>query len=185
MSLEIYRALLKEYGKSSACESEKTPALLQQPEVQDGKFSLPKALLGFLSCAFRSGLFSSCRTAHDPFWEFLGSRFTVPFLKSLVRDLSLNQKLRKLSPLGFALKGHHSSSMTNGLYPAQARGKSCAVSRGNYVFASSKTQDRCEKRKDTRESQYNRSRKWDAFSAPYKRLRRPDATPSVVLWAFS
>jgi hypothetical protein len=73
MSLEIYRALLKEYGKSSACQSEKTHALLQQSEVQDGKFSLPKALLGFLSCAFRFGLFSSCRTAHDPFWEFLGS----------------------------------------------------------------------------------------------------------------
>jgi hypothetical protein len=145
----------------------KRPLLLQESEVQDGKFSLPKPVLGFLSCAFRFGLFSSCRTAHDPFWEFLISRFTVPFLKSLVRNLSLNQKLRKLSPLGFALKGHRSSSMTNGLYPAQARGKSCAVSRRNYVFASSKTQDRCEKRKDTRESQYNRTRKWDSFSAPF------------------
>jgi hypothetical protein len=164
----------------------KRPLLLQESEVQDGKFSLPKPVLGFLSCAFRFGLFSSCRTAHDPFWEFLISRFTVPFLKSLVRNLSLNQKLRKLSPLGFALKGHRSSSMTNGLYPAQARGKSCAVSRRNYVFASSKTQDRCEKRKDTRESQYNRTRKCDSCTAPfYKRLRRPDTTPSLGLWASS
>jgi hypothetical protein len=59
MSLEIYRALLKEYSKSSACESDKTPALLQESEVQDGKFSLRKALLGFLSCAFRFGLFGA------------------------------------------------------------------------------------------------------------------------------
>jgi hypothetical protein len=57
MSLEIYRALLKEYGKSSACESEKTPALLQQPEVQDGKFSLPKALLGFCLVRFVPAFF--------------------------------------------------------------------------------------------------------------------------------
>jgi hypothetical protein len=105
MSLEIYRALLKEYGKSSACESEKTPALLQQPEVQDGKFSLPKALLGFLSCAFRFGLFSSCRTAHDPFWEFLGSRFTVPFLKSLVQDLSSTKSCANFRLWALLLKG--------------------------------------------------------------------------------
>jgi hypothetical protein len=163
----------------------KRPLLLQEYEVQDGKFSLPKALLGFLSCAFRFGLFSSCRTAHDPFWEFLGSRFTVPFLKSLVRDLSLDQKLRKLSPLGFALKGHRSSSMTNGLYPAQARGESCAVSRRNYASPLRKLRIDA-KRKDTRESQYNRTRKCDSCTAPfYKRLRRPDTTPSLGLWAFS
>jgi hypothetical protein len=139
---------------------------VQESEVQDGKFSLSKALLGFLSCAFRFGLFSSCRTAHDPFWELLGSRFTVPFLKSLVRDLSLDQKLRKLSPLGFALKGHRSSSMTNGLYPAQARGESCAVSRRNYASPLRKLRIDA-KRKDTRESQYNRTRKCDSCTAPF------------------
>jgi hypothetical protein len=124
--------------------------------------------------------FWSCRTAHDPFWELLGSRFTVPFLKSLVRDLSLDQKLRKLSPLGFALKGHRSSSMTNGLYPAQARGESCAVSRRNYASPLRKLRIDA-KRKDTRESQYNRTRKCDSCTAPfYKRLRRPDTRPHWV-----
>jgi hypothetical protein len=41
-----------------------------------------------------SGVFLFGFLSHNSFREFLGSRFTVPLFESLIRDFSLDQKLR-------------------------------------------------------------------------------------------
>lgn len=55
------------------------------------------------------------------FWEFLGSRFTVPLLECLVRNLSLHQKLGELTSLSFALKRHHASLINGGIIAVRAK----------------------------------------------------------------
>jgi hypothetical protein len=65
--------------------------------------------LAFASGAFRFGFFSCGRTGDNALWEFLCSRFAVPLLERLIRDLSIDEKLRELPSLGLAFKGHRSS----------------------------------------------------------------------------
>jgi hypothetical protein len=65
--------------------------------------------LAFASGAFRFGFFPCGRTGDNALWEFLCSRFAVPLLERLIRDLSIDEKLRELPSLGLAFKGHRSS----------------------------------------------------------------------------
>jgi len=50
----------------------------------NGRCYSPTALLHLSSATFGLRPLSRWRTASDPFREFLGSRFTVPLLESLV-----------------------------------------------------------------------------------------------------
>jgi hypothetical protein len=78
-----------------------------------GLLGLP-TLLGLSLGAFRFGLFSGWRSS-DSFGELLASRFTIPLLESLIRDFSLDQKLRELASLSLALERHRPSRLTRGI----------------------------------------------------------------------
>lgn len=67
------------------------------------------AFLGLCSGAF---LFRLPRgVAHNVFGKLSASRFTVPLLKGLIRDFSLDEKLCEFSPLSRALEGQCSSEL--------------------------------------------------------------------------
>jgi hypothetical protein len=57
----------------------------------------------------RNGLLSARAFSRRSFRKLSASGFTIPFFERLVRDLSLDEKLREFTPLRLALEWHTAS----------------------------------------------------------------------------